>query len=392
MSTDDSDVQNTGTETEPDGTTEAASDGATNEPLLSLDGVEVDFAPGGLVRQYLSDEEIMAVDEVNLDIEENDVVALVGESGCGKTTLGKTAIGLQRPTGGSVRYKGQDVWDAKDNPNSADIEFTDIRRALQIVHQDPAEALNSRRRVRAILADPLKKWREDLDQEDREETIYRYLEHVEMTPAKDYAERYPYQLSGGEKQRVVLGRALLMNPDLVLADEAVSALDVSLRVDMMDLMLELQDLIDTSFLFISHDLANARYLAKKGGGRIAIMYLGNIVEIGEPDEILQNPTHPYSKVLRWSTPAIDPKAAKEAVNEDPPVRQLDVPDPADPPSGCKYHTRCIEAREVCTREEPETYDTGGTEATCFRALSNHEYWSSEELEGQETIGFSRDDE
>jgi peptide/nickel transport system ATP-binding protein len=213
-----------------------------------------------------------------------------------------------------------------------------------------------------------------------------------MTPAKDYAERYPYQLSGGEKQRVVLGRALLMNPDLVLADEAVSALDVSLRVDMMDLMLELQDLIDTSFLFISHDLANARYLAKKGGGRIAIMYLGNIVEIGEPDEILQNPTHPYSKVLRWSTPAIDPKAAKEAVNEDPPVRQLDVPDPADPPSGCKYHTRCIEAREVCTREEPETYDTGGTEATCFRALSNHEYWSSEELEGQETIGFSRDDE
>jgi len=385
MSTDDSDIQtemDTGTEAEPDET--------TSEPLLAMEDVEVDFAPGGLLRRYLSDEEIMAVDSVNLEIEENDVVALVGESGCGKTTLGKTAIGIQRPTGGSVKFRGQDIWEAKDVPANADIEFPDIRRSLQIVHQDPAEALNSRRRVRAILSDPLKKWRDDLDQEDREETIYRYLEHVEMTPAKDYAERYPYQLSGGEKQRVVLGRALLMNPDLVLADEAVSALDVSLRVDMMDLMLELQDLIDTSFLFISHDLANARYLAKKGNGRIAIMYLGNIVEIGKPDEILQNPTHPYSEVLRWSTPALDPEVAKREVNEDPPVRQLDVPDPADPPSGCKYHTRCIEAREVCTQEEPEVYDTGGTEASCFRALSNHEYWNSEELEGRETIGFSRD--
>ncbi|MFB6150655.1 MAG: ABC transporter ATP-binding protein [Haloarculaceae archaeon] len=365
-------------------------EGAEDEPLLSMEDVTVDFSPGGLIRKYLTDTEIKAVDRVSLDIEENDVVALVGESGCGKTTLGKTAVALQRPTGGSVKYRGQDIWEAKDHPGRADIDFPDIRRALQIVHQDPSNALNSSRRVRSILGDPLKKWRDDLDSEEREETIYRYLEHVEMTPARDYADRYPYQLSGGEKQRVVLGRALLMNPDLILADEAVSALDVSLRVDMMDLMLELMDLIDTSYLFVSHDLANARYLAKKADGRIAIMYLGNIVEVGPPEEILQDPSHPYTKVLRWSTPAIDPDTAAQAVQESPPIRRLDIPDPEDPPSGCKYHTRCIQAREACTREEPEMYEADGTDAKCFRVLPDHEYWTSEELEDREDIGFTLD--
>lgn len=369
---------------------EADGDG---QAVVSLENVETHFENRrGLLDFFGDPETVRAVDGVSLDIPENDVVAVIGESGCGKTTLGKTAIGLQRPTGGTVSFRGQDIWAAKDGRGDVQIPFEEIRRSLQIIHQDPGSSLNPNQTVMTTLRSPLKRWRPGLSREEQEATVLGMLAEVGMTPASDYAYRYPHQLSGGEQQRTALVRALLMEPDLILADEAVSALDVSLRVDMMDLMLELQDLIDTSFLFISHDLANARYLAKKGGGRIAIMYLGNIVEIGEPDEILQNPTHPYSKVLRWSTPAIDPKAAKEAVNEDPPVRQLDVPDPADPPSGCKYHTRCIEAREVCTREEPETYDTGGTEATCFRALSNHEYWSSEELEGQETIGFSRDDE
>ncbi len=303
--------------------------------------------------------------------------------------MGKTAIGLQRQTEGIVRYRGQDIWEAKDDPAASDIEYEEIRRSLQIIHQDPANALNSSRRVRSLLADPLEKWRPELDARDRIETIYRYLEYVDMSPAQDYADRYPHQLSGGEKQRVVLGRALLMNPDLILADEAVSALDVSLRVEMMDLMLELQDLFNTSYLFISHDLANARYLAKQSGGRIAIMYLGEIVEIGSPDDVLQNPTHPYTKVLRWSTPPLDPEIAREAVQEQPPVRRIDIPDPEDPPAGCKFHTRCEQAREACREEEPELFDApGGTEAACFRALENHEYWNSEELEGEEEIGFS----
>jgi peptide/nickel transport system ATP-binding protein len=362
----------------------------SDEPLLSIDDLQVHFSPGGMIQKYLSDTTVRAVDGVSLDIEDNDVIALVGESGCGKTTLGKAAIGVQKPTGGSVAYRGQNIWEAKSARNP-DIEHSEIRRALQIIHQDPAEALNSSRRIRSILSDPLRRWRPNLSRSERAETIHRFLEYVDMTPPQDYADRYPHQLSGGEKQRVVLGRALFVNPDLVLADEAVSALDVSLRVEVMDLMIELQDLFDTSYLFISHDLANARYLAKKADGKIAVMYLGDIVEVGKVDDVLGNPTHPYTKVLKWSTPAIDPIAAREEMEDDPPLRRLDVPDPAEPPAGCKYHTRCVEAREACRQQQPALYDSGEeskTQASCFRALENHEYWDSEPLTDEEDIGFN----
>ncbi|MFB6202189.1 MAG: oligopeptide/dipeptide ABC transporter ATP-binding protein [Halorhabdus sp.] len=359
-----------------------------DEPLLSLDDVKIHFKPGGVIRSRLSEEVVRAVDGVSLEIEEEDVVALVGESGCGKTTLGKAAVALQRPTEGSVTYRGQDVWDAKDGKGDPDIPYSEIRQALQIVHQDPSGALNDSRRVRAALADPLKKWRTELDPDERLETIYKYLEYVGMTPVEDYADRFPHQLSGGEQQRVVLGRALLANPDLVLADEAVSALDVSLRVEMMDLVLELQEMFGTSYVFVSHDLANARYLTKKADGKIAVMYLGDIVEIGGPDEILENPTHPYTKVLKWSTPPADPEIAKDTMHLQPPVRRIDIPDPEDPPSGCKFHTRCEEAREACKHEDPELYDADGTEAACFRAIDDHEYWHSEELTDREELGFT----
>ncbi len=359
-------------------------DAQTDEPLLSLEDVEVHYKTGSIIQSYLSDQTVKAVDGIDLELEENDMVVLVGESGCGKTTLGKTAVGLERPTGGNVSFRGQDIWEAKRDPQGSDIEFSEIRRSMQIIHQDPANALNSSRRVKALLADPLKKWRTELGPQERQETIYRFLEFVDMMPPDDYAERYPHQLSGGEKQRVALGRALLMNPDVILADEAISALDVSLRVEMMDLILDLQKTFNTSYLFISHDLANARYLAKRAGGRIAIMYMGEIVEIGPPDEILKNPTHPYTKVLRWSTPTIDPDVAKARIDEQPPVRRIDVPDPENPPSGCKFHTRCPEARETCTTESPELYDAdGGTEASCFRAVDTHHYWQSSELEDED---------
>ncbi|MFB6140720.1 MAG: ABC transporter ATP-binding protein [Halosimplex sp.] len=365
------------------------------DPILSVEDVNVHYKPGGIVTRALTDKKVRAVDGVSFDLYDNDIVVLVGESGCGKTTLGKTAIGLEKPTSGSVKYRGQDIWGAKENPRGADIEYTEIRRAMQIIHQDPANALNSSRRVKAILSDPLKKYRTELGPREREDTIYRYLEYVDMMPPEDYAERYPHQLSGGEKQRVALGRALLMNPDVILADEAISALDVSLRVGMMDLILDLQQTFDTSYVFISHDLANARYLAKRAGGRIAIMYLGEIVEIGPPEEILQNPQHPYTKVLRWSTPTVDPDLAKQRIQEEPPVREVDIPDPEDPPSGCKFHTRCPEAREVCTRDHPDLFETAGeADAACFRAVEDHEYWNSAELVGsddeydaQESAGF-----
>ncbi|WP_114579324.1 ABC transporter ATP-binding protein [Saliphagus sp. LR7] len=354
----------------------------SENPVISLDDVEVHFEDGGgILNLFEEPDTVYAVDGIDLDIYDNDVVALVGESGCGKTTLGKTAIGVQRPTGGSLKYRDQDVWDARDGNGSVDIPFKEIRRSLQIIHQDPGSSLNPNRKVLTTLESPLKRWNKDMSMGNRRERIHALLNIVGMNPPEDYAQRYPHQLSGGEKQRVALIRALLMNPDLILADEAVSALDVSLRVEMMDLMLELQNLFDTSYLFISHDLANARYLAGNAGGRIGVMYLGQIVEIGPVEEILQNPQHPYTKVLMWATADIDDES--DGDGEEAPIRGIDIPDAKNPPSGCRFHTRCPEARETCINQDPEQFDTGHEHKTaCFRVCDDdHPYWDSEPIAG-----------
>ncbi|QLG29115.1 ABC transporter ATP-binding protein [Halorarum halophilum] len=310
----------------------------SGDPVITLEDVAVEFEKDqGFLESLFDDPETVgAVDDVSLEIPENDVVALVGESGCGKTTLGKTAIGVQRPTGGTVAYRGQDLWGTRDGDVSGEYEFAEMRRSLQVVHQDPGAALNPNQTVLDSLVAPLKRWETELSVADRRARVHSLLERVGMEPADDYAHRYPHQLSGGEKQRVALVRALLLNPDLILADEAVSALDVSLRVEMMDLMLDLQDEFGTSYLFISHNLSNARYLAEKADGRVGIMYLGELVELGPADEVLRDPKHPYTEVLKWATADLDP----DPIVRNPPVRSIDIPDPVDPPSGCRFHTRC----------------------------------------------------
>ncbi len=364
-----------------------------DDVVLSVEDVSVHFEPQqGFIDSLLSEPQtVRAVDGVSLDIAENDVLALVGESGCGKTTLGKTIIGAQRPTDGSVTYRNQDIWDAKDDQGDVVIPFGEVRRALQIIHQDPGASLNPNKKVITSLEAPLKRWEPEMNTEDRRARILALLERVGMVPPADYAHRFPHQLSGGEQQRVALVRALLMNPDVILADEAVSALDVSLRVETMDLLLELQKQFNTSFVFISHNLSNARYLAEEAGGRVAIMYLGEIVEIGAPEAVLNDPQHPYTKVLRWATADLDP-SAEEMV--DPPVRSIDVPDPVNPPAGCRFHTRCPEAREVCTNDTPEL---GATDqktrcAACHRTDPDHEYWESNLLKGVETTNPSTADD
>jgi peptide/nickel transport system ATP-binding protein len=352
---------------------------STDDPVISIDDVTVTFEnSGGLVDRvnpFADRRAVQAVDGVSLDIWENDVVALVGESGCGKTTLGKTAIGLIKPTAGSIRFKGQDIW---TNPDGNWVSADEIRKSLQIVHQDPGSSLNPNQKVLTSLSLPLKKWQPELSAEDRQTRIFGLFERVGMTPAEDFAHRFPHQLSGGEKQRVALIRALLMNPAVILADEAISALDVSLRVEMMDLMLELQDLVNTSYLFISHDLSNARYLTEKAGGRIGVMYLGEIVEIGTAEQIIENPKHPYTKVLRWATPDL---GITDEESHDPPVRRIDIPDPTDPPTGCRFHTRCPEARTACQRASPDLISTDGEthEAACFRESDDHEYWETDPI-------------
>lgn len=347
-----------------------------DQPLLSIDELTVEFEnESGILERFLGDPDtVQAVSGASVDIFEEDVLALVGESGCGKTTLGKTAIGLIKPTSGSIRYRGQDIWEAKQGKGS--ISYGEIRRSLQIIHQDPGSSLNPNQKVLTTLSLPLKKWSPNLSHEKRQSRIYSLLERVGMTPASDFASRYPHQLSGGEKQRVALIRALMMNPDLILADEAISALDVSLRVEMMDLMLELQKVFNTSYLFISHDLSNARYLAEQSGGKIGVMYMGQIVEVGTVEQIMKNPQHPYTKILLWATPDLDPWENEIA---DPPLREVDVPDPASPPEGCRFHTRCPYAREACT-SQPLTVEVDEQhEVSCFRSNPDHAYWDSEPL-------------
>ena len=298
---------------------------SADRPVVSLEDVRIEFTKSQLFG-LAQDERITAVNDVSLDIYENDVVALVGESGCGKTTLGKTAIGLNRPVRGSVEYRGQDVFETKDRSGTpsgllggGDFEhsFSEIRRSLQIIHQDPESSLDANDTVEGILA-----------------------------------------------------------------DEAISALDVSLRVDMMDLMIDLQEAVNTSYLFITHDISTARYMAERADGRIGVMYLGEIVEIGPVEEVTHNPQHPYTKALLWATPDMGSNEALGRTQrlEDAPLRRLDIPDLENPPSGCYFHTRCPEARTVCTEYAPKPTPVGEThEVSCFRARDDHDYWESEEL-------------
>jgi peptide/nickel transport system ATP-binding protein len=329
-----------------------------------------------------NDEPVRAVDSVSLDVEENDVVALVGESGSGKTTLGKAAVGLEEPTNGSVNYRGHDIWEVKKRTRVDDLYFEDVRRALQIVHQDPGAALNPFRTLMSMLKEPLNRWYPEMSDADRRERILGLFEECGLTPAREFEDRYPHELSGGEQQRVTLVRAMLAEPDLILADEPVSALDVSLRVELMDLMLELQEQFGTSFLFVSHNLEHARYIAKQADGRIAVMYLGEIVEIGPVDQVIQDPKHPYTKILKWATLPPHPDRAREAVQAESPLRQLDIPDIVNPPSGCRFHTRCPKARKACTAETPDlvSSSTDDHRVSCFRELSDHEYWDSQSLD------------
>ena len=309
---------------------------------LRVEGLTKHFTQGsGFIASLFEQKKVKAVENVSFDIRRGETLGLVGESGCGKTTLGKTAIGLQEPTDGTVSYRGQDIWEAKDG--SGEIPWSEIRRSLQIIHQDPGSAINPNKRVLHTLQRPLKRW-QDLPRRERERRIYTLLERVGMSPAADYAGRFPHQLSGGEKQRVALIRALLMNPDLILADEAVSALDVSLRVEMMDLMLELQDDFDTSYVFISHDLSNARYFTAHGDGKIGVMYLGELAEIGPAEEMIRDPHHPYTQGLLASVPVLG------QTREELAVIPGTVPGLINPPQGCRFANRCAHRFERC--DEP----------------------------------------
>lgn len=312
-------------------------------PVLEVDGLEKYFSrDAGWVSSLLGEkpEYVKAVDGVSFDLEEGEILSVVGESGCGKTTLGKSILRLLEPTGGAVRLHGTDITELSKS------DLRKARRDIQLIYQDPFQSLNPKKTIRKLVRQPL-----DIHslgtRNEREDRIIEALEDVGLTPAADYLDRYPEELSGGQLQRVAFARSLVLDPDFVVADEPTSMLDASVRARVLDLMERLRDERGLTFLVITHDLSVARYLSD----RIGVMYLGRLVEMGDADGVLSDPKHPYAKALIDSIPSPDPRIPFQ-----PSDIEGDVPDPIDLPSGCRFRDRCPIATEHCATTEPEWRD------------------------------------
>lgn len=289
---------------------------------------------------------IRAVDGVSLDILPGETLGLVGESGCGKSTLGRMAVSLLKPTAGELRYRGAVVNVANK------VQVDGLRKKVQMIFQDPFSSLNPRQRVGDILEEPYCiHYR--LSRNERRASVARLLEKVGLDAS--HATRYPHEFSGGQRQRIGIARALALNPELIVCDEPVSALDVSVQSQVINLLEDLQAEFGISYLFIAHDLGVVRHISH----RVAVMYLGSIVETGEVDALFANPGHPYTRLLMASIPVEHPRVKKER-----PVLLSDVPNPADPPPGCKFHTRCPDAQSRCREEVPALRSLGKQSVAC----------------------------
>lgn len=299
---------------------------------------------------------IRVLDDVSFTVNKGEILCLVGESGCGKTTTGKIVAGLLEPTEGEIRFRGKDVWSMKGDT------FREYRRAVQIIHQDPYASLNPTQRVSSILSAPLLRHGLARNRKEAREQVLELLKVVDLTPPEDFYNKYPHQLSGGQRQRVSVARALTVHPQFLVADEAVSMLDVSIRVSLLQMLERLRDEMGVAYLFITHDLAVAKYFAWEG--RIAVMYLGRIVEIGPTPQIINHPQHPYTKALLSAIPEADPKAtrSKERVH----LRSLDVPSLLNVPPGCAFHPRCpLYEAGLCDATVPPLQDVGnGVHVAC----------------------------
>jgi oligopeptide/dipeptide ABC transporter ATP-binding protein len=324
------------------------------EPLLRVEDLVKHYPlkRGVVVRREVGS--VKAVDGVSFEVRSGETLGIVGESGCGKSTLARTLLRLEDPTGGHAYHRGDDIL-AMSRP-----ELRRLRRNVQIVFQDPYASLNPRMTVRDIVSEAWEIHGEVVPKSERKATLDSLLERVGLDPAM--ARRYPHQFSGGQRQRIGIARALALNPEVLILDEPVSALDVSVQAQVVNLLEELQDEFGFAYVFIAHDLAVVRHISDQ----VAVMYLGRIVEQGPSADIYERPAHPYTQALLSAVPSTDPDLAAKRGDR---IRLTgDVPSPANPPSGCRFRTRCWKAEQRCADEVPELYDRGqGHASACHFA-------------------------
>jgi len=286
---------------------------------------------------------LRAVDQISFDIKVGEVFGLAGESGSGKTTTGRLLLKLIKPTSGKIYFKGQDITDLSEK------ELKPLRRKMQIVFQDPYESMNPRMTIRDIVAEGLGTQKIATTEKEMDEKVVDILKDVELVPPEEFLLRYPHELSGGQRQRVAVARAFVLRPEFIVADEPVSMLDVSIRAEILNLMLDFVEKFNVSFLYITHDVALARHMCD----RVAIMYLGKIMEMGATESIVYEPLHPYTQALIAAVPVPDPTSKRTRL----PVKG-EIPSPVNLPPGCRFHTRCPIADENCRQKEPKFIEVG----------------------------------
>ena len=305
-----------------------------SETLLDVNKLQVYFPiKRGLMKKTVG--YVHAVEEISFSVGRREVFALVGESGCGKSTTGRAILRLIEPTSGEVLFEGENLGALTEE------QMRQKRRDMQLIFQNPYSSLNPRMNVWKLLSEPLKVHGLRTDEEIRGR-VMEMLRRIGMT--EDQLERYPHQFSGGQKQRISIARALITHPSFVVADEPVSALDVSIQAQILNLMMELQQEMELSLLFISHDLNVVRHISN----RVGVMYLGSLMEVGETEEVYRHPAHPYTRALLSAVPSHDPLNKSKHI-----VLEGDVPNPANPPSGCPFHTRCPACSAECKKQKPE---------------------------------------